>query len=317
MMEVIKANSSSDIKLNKTSIALGTFDGVHLGHQQIIKEAVLRAKECSLQSMIYTFDPHPLQVICPGSGPSLITSLQERIELLKEFEPDYIYVQHFTPAFAALDYREFVVNYLVKSFGAQQLVVGEDFSFGHQGHGDISSLQKLASDYGFNVTAQETVCIDGQRVKSTIIRRLIGEGRMERASSFLGRYFSLSGEVVSGSGRGRGIGYPTANINPPEEIVSPARGVYAVMVDLEGKVFPGVANLGCRPTFNDSSLSMEVHLLDYQGDLYRRELQVEFISYLRPEISFSSPERLKERIGRDIISARRTLEERSLISPGA
>lgn len=289
------------------SIALGNFDGVHRGHQKIIQTAIELAERRGSRSLIFTFHPHPLQLLKGQKAPPLISTLTDRVEIIESLEPDFLFIKEFNQDFASLDHQLFVAQYLYKTFQATDVVVGKDFSFGAGGRGTVETLKAVQKEYGFLVKPLDTVKIDGLKVKSTLIRELILNGSMEEVQRLLGRPFSLSGPVIKGRGRGRMLGIPTANLNPYPHIITPPEGVYVVKVHLNEETYLGVANVGFCPTFPQDIFSIEIHLLAYTGDLYQQQLQVHFFKRIRGEIAFSSQEKLKEQVQRDMCFAQKYL----------
>lgn len=290
-----------------TSLTIGNFDGVHRGHSRLLSLVMDRAAQHGLTSLAVTFDPHPLRVI-RGQTPPFLTTTRQKLELLKASGLDYVLCLEFTPDMAQLSPEEFVERYLVRGLACRHLVIGHDYSFGRGGAGNYDTLLELGEKYGFVTERIEALTINGEVVSSTRIRDLIQQGRVEEAQPLLGRHFQVEGAVIKGSRRGGPlIGVPTANLEITDELV-PLPGVYAVRAEHDGVSYPGVANVGHNPTFNQQALSVEVHLFDFSGDLYGKRLGVSFVSRLRGEIRFSGVEELKQQIHRDIEEGRRLLQ---------
>ncbi len=288
-------------------VAIGNFDGVHLGHRSLLRLAVDCALERGLQSAALSFRPHPLKLLFPERRIFLITSEERKARLIAGCGIDSLVIAPFTHAFADLSAREFAGGVLAERLGAAAVVVGENYTFGRNREGDITRLRELGEEYGFAVVIAPPYLVDGELVSSTKIREAIMQGEIERASRFLGRPCAIVGKVVRGKGRGRSIGFPTANLVSEIELY-PRQGVYVVWVEIEGERHPGVVNIGYNPTFGDTGLTVEAHILDYSGDLYGRKLKIIFVEYLRGERKCRDIDELKELIAADTARARRILE---------
>lgn len=305
-MEVISSLAGLAGRFAKTAVALGTFDGVHAGHQRIIRQAVDLARDSQATSVVFTFSNHPLSVIAPDRCPPLIVSQEYKSRLIAGLGVDVLLSIPFTADFLRLTPGQFI-GLLVESLRPVFLVVGDNYNFGHRGAGNADTLREAGRDLGFAVIIPPTVVVDGQPVSSTLIRQHILAGRVEEAARLLGRPFRLSGLVVAGDGRGRTLGFPTANLEATEGQVIPADGVYAVLVEVDGRQYQGVANIGTNPTFNGLSHRTEVHVLGFDGDLYFRTILVDFIARLRGEESFAGAAQLRDQINRDVAAARAIL----------
>ncbi len=287
-----------------TSMTIGVLDGVHRGHRALIDRL-----DHSLRRTVLTFDPHPVEVLRPGTAPRLITTIQERISLLEASGVDCVGVLDLAEIRDQAP-EEFVEGVLVGKLGAAHLVVGIDFRFGKDRSGDVALMQLLAPGLGFVVETIDLVSEDGAPVSSSRIRGLVEEGRVGDAASLLGRWYALSNTVVDGDKRGRQIGYPTANIRPPERKVVPRTGVYATFVVLDdGARLDAAVNVGVRPTFGGGELLVEAHILDFSDDIYDQEMTVEFVDYLRPELEFDDVDELVGRMGEDVSQARKILDQ--------
>lgn len=289
-------------------VTLGNFDGVHRGHGEIMRRAVERARSRGERAIAVTFHPHPLAVLSPRQAPLLLTSLRQRLALLALAGVEITFVQHFNPRFAALGAEEFVRVYLLERLRASHVVVGYRVGFGHGRSGNAELLFRLGKKYNFGVEVVSPVSAGGLMVSSSAIRRAVQEGDLDAAEQMLGRRYSVEGRVTTGHRRGKNLGFPTANINV-QGLQTPPDGVYAVHATLHGQVFPAVANLGFNPTFGDCQRALEVHVLDFEGNLYGRRLEVTFVRRLRGEQRFSSGDELARQIERDIALARRILSE--------
>jgi phosphoribosyl 1,2-cyclic phosphate phosphodiesterase len=285
-------------------IAIGNYDGIHLGHQHVLQFAMMRAKDSGGVSTALTFEPPPLKVLRPDSAPLRISTNQQRIEWFGALGMEAAVVLPFTPELACLSPEDFVDEILVRQLQVRAVVVGDNFHFGHRQLGDVKFLRELGMRYGFEVVVHTPVARDGKIISSTLIRKQIAAGDVTHAARLLGRPFVLTGEVVRGTGTGRKFLFPTLNLKPDQELL-PARGVYITRTVLEGEASShrSVTNIGMRPTFNGSSLTIETHLLDYSGNFAPKHIEVRFWKHLRSEQKFASPEDLRLQIARDISSA--------------
>ena len=295
-----------------SAIAIGVFDGVHSGHAEVLRQAASRAAQLGgLRRVALTFDRHPRSVVNPAEAPVLLTSVEERIQLLEALGIELVGVLPFD---AVRDRApdSFISDILVRTLGARLVTVGSDFRFGRGRAGDVASLRSAGADYGFEVDAVELVSADGSPVSSTTIRSLILDGDVRGAADLLGRRFQLAGIVVRGDQRGRTIGFPTANVLPDPAYAVPRRGVYAATVwidDPEMGHRDAVVNIGVRPTFGGDHEVVEAHLLDYDGDLYGRKIGIEMVERIRDEQTFDGIDALVAQIRRDEQVARSVLAE--------
>lgn len=286
-------------------LALGVFDGVHLGHQAVIARAVESAAAGGCAGVL-TFDPNPLQVLAPAKAPSkLLASLDHKAGILDELSVDFLVALPFDRAMAAMPAEEFI-DRLVAA-GAVTLVAGEDWRFGHNRAGDRALLEALAESWGFRFEAVAPVMMDGERISSTRIRQAIRDGNLASAAAMLGRPYSVAGRVLHGRQLGRQLGFPTANLEKSDEQYPPD-GVWAVWVGTpDGGRWPGVANLGVKPTVEGRGRSLEVHLIDWKSELYGEILEVEWVAFLRAEKRFSSLDELRTAIAADVVAAGQVL----------
>jgi riboflavin kinase/FMN adenylyltransferase len=303
-MKLFQGIADAHGQLRGCGLALGNFDGVHLGHQALFREAKRLGRAACL-----TFEPHPGKVLQPELAPKLITLLPRKLELLEACELDATIVQPFTPEYAKTSAASFEAAVL-DELGAKLLVVGYDFTYGAERAGTVEHLRRAAAARGALVDVVPPVTVDGVVVSSSKVREYILEGRVSAARRLLGRYFDLDGAVVPGQGRGRSIGFPTANVDTANEL-RPAPGVYAVRVQPRGSNEPrpsawlgGAANIGVKPTFGGTQVTIEIHLLDFSGDLYGRALRVQFVERLRAEQRFGSAAELASQIAKDVERAR-------------
>lgn len=290
-------------------VTVGTFDGIHLGHQQVLREIVERAVSTGARSVLVTFDRHPLEVVRPEAAPEVLTTPDEKKEFLATTGLDYLVFLTFTPALSRLTPREFVEQILLDRIGVSELVIGYDHGFGQDRSGDAETLRQVGRERGFGVDVVAPVTAGGDTVSSTRIRRAVQEGDVELARRGLGRPYSVLATVVRGEGRGAGLGFPTANLEVAgSRKLVPGPGIYAVRVSGAGLAdAPGALHLGPRPTFAGSPPSMEVHLLDWSGDLYGRTVRVDFIARIRGVERFDSVESLVARMHRDVAEVRSRL----------
>jgi riboflavin kinase/FMN adenylyltransferase len=296
--------------LRAPAVAIGNFDGVHRGHQALVAEAGRAAAALGGEPGVLTFDPHPARFFAPALAPPMIVSLDRRLELLGEAGAAFALVEPFDAALAAMDPDRFVEEVLVRALGARHVVVGWDFSFGKGRAGNGARLQALGAQHGFGVTIVPAVTVDGLVCSSTKVREFLLEGRIDGANLLLGRRFDLTGPVVTGAGRGRGIGVPTANLHNEGEL-APKTGVYAALAsraDRPTEVWKAAVNVGTNPTFvQQGGVTIEAHLLDFDGDLYGARLRLEFVARLRDERRFPSVEALIAQIRDDVVRAREIL----------
>lgn len=282
-------------------VTLGVFDGVHIGHQKVLRETVAWARRMDGEAVVVTFDRHPESVIS-SKGPLMITSLRHRLILFESFDIDVCLVLKFDVALAAMSAPDFVREIIHNWLQARGLVWGFDCRFGKGAQGDLRLLESLAPTYNFQVCSVEPVVLDGRVVKSTAIREAIIRGELQFASRMLGRPYSLLGTVVHGDHRGRTLGFPTANLDSHHE-VRPPRGIYSCRVTLGSQTYRALTSLGVRPTFAHMGAPreiVEVHIIGFEGDLYGQDLDVRFVRRLRDERKFPSPQALVEQIKRDI-----------------
>ena len=303
-MQIVENLAAFDTRAYpKPVLALGNFDGVHLGHQAIFQHVVARAREVAGTSMMFTFEPHPLQVLAPEKAPPLLTTYEQKIRLIAAFGITVGLRVPFTEQFARQEPMEFVREVLGRRLGIHEVVVGHDFRFGHRRAGTVDFLQAQAEHFGYQVTVIPAIMQDDTVVSSSNIRRLLLEGHVEQAARLLGRYYAIEGPVVEGFRRGRQLGFPTANVRSINAIV-PRKGVYAVRVEWEKRLYPGVANVGYNPTFGNQALSVEAHLFDVDVHLYGATVCVEFLHRLRDERKFASVAELAAQIACDAQEAR-------------
>lgn len=296
-------------------VTIGNFDGVHVGHQRLLELTCAKARKKNLVSVVVTFDPHPLTVILGKSTPPFLTTTRQRLGFISEHGPHVALVLEFTRDMAALEPEEFVRRYLVEGLNMRELVIGYDYAMGKGRRGNCELLTKLGRDMGFGVEQLAPVIVGGAVVSSTRIRDMVQLGNVWDARPLLGRFFEVCGTVVDGKKRGAAmLGFPTANLLPEGNLL-PKPGVYAVWAVLDGEPLAAVANVGYNPTFGDTGLTLETHIMDFSRDIYGKRLIVQFVQRLRSERKFESLEALKERIGEDVRLGRIILES-SEAQPG-
>ena len=305
---VFDTDKSENVKYSVVTI--GTFDGVHIGHKAIIEKLKEQAKKLNCESVIITFSPHPRMVVNNDSKILLLTTLEEKKELIEKLGVDKLYVINFTKDFAKKTYQEFLTETIVLKNKAKHLIIGYDHKFGKDRAGDKTNLMELTKENNIGITIVNPQEINGMVVSSTKIRNALLDGNLELANTMLGRNYKVKGKVIEGSKRGRTLGFPTANIEPYEKNkLLPQNGVYLVKVFLENREYPGVLNIGLRPTFNNRVEPIaEVHLLDFNQDIYGMEISIEFIKRLRDEKKFNSKEELITQIKKDIKEVRKILK---------
>lgn len=287
-------------------VALGNFDGVHLGHRAILKAAVERARAAAGTALALTFEPQPAKILSPERAPRLIVAPEDKLEMLAAAGLDAVIVLDFTLALSRLTPREFARDYLVGRIDAREVVVGHSVSFGHRRAGNAAVMVELGGELGFTATVVGPVRVGALEVSSTRIRRLIAAGDLRTAAALLGRNHFLSGVVVPGDGRGRRLGFPTANLKSATECVPP-HGIYATRVVLPGATYPSATSIGVRPTFGRSEPTIETYIFDFDRDLYGTRVRVEFVERIRDELRFESVEALKEQMALDVRRAREIL----------
>jgi riboflavin kinase/FMN adenylyltransferase len=284
-------------------LTIGNYDGIHLGHRQIIKRVRGRARELSGVSMLMTFNPHPLSMLNPGKHLGTITPLPLKVKLIAETGIDVLFVLHFTRDFSLIEPELFVKDVLAGQLGIKGLIVGYDFRFGKGGRGNVEMLRQLSQIHGFFFEMVDAVTLDGDKIGSNRVRKLILDGDVAKVKTFLARPYMIEGTVVRGDGRGKTIGFPTINVETDSPLL-PRRGVYITEVDINGRTFHSVTNIGYNPTFGGRSISMESHILDFSEEVYGKRVAVLFHQRIRDEIKFDGVDELKGRIAADTEVAR-------------
>ncbi len=302
-MQLIRGIHNITPQVRGCVLTIGNFDGVHLGHQEVLNGLKSKAKLFGLPSTVMTFEPQPQELFSGKNAPARLSRLREKLVLLAKYDIERLLCVRFDAKFSAMSAQDFIEQLLVKKLGVKFLVVGDDFRFGHNRVGDFEMLKRAGLEFGFEVISTQSLKVSKARVSSTLVRAKLAEGDIEQATKMLGHPFVISGRVRHGQKLGRTIGFPTANIALDRK-VSPVQGVFAVQVDLDGEIYQGVANIGQRPTVNGTRIQLEIHLFDFQGDIYGKCLDTHVLHKIRTEIKFDSFELLKEQIKRDVIQAK-------------
>ncbi len=309
-MELIEELEKIRKPYKNAVITIGNFDGVHKGHQALFYEVIEKADSIGGTSVAMTFEPHPIRVLKQNGNPPLITLYEQKVELISRTGLDVLICVPFTREFAAITAKEFVEDILVRRIGMKAIVVGKDYTFGKNREGNLDLLNTYSKRLGFEVIVPQWIKMPNtisDRISSTRIRDLVMEGKVAEAQKLLGRYYQIRGIVAIGRNRGgKLLGFPTANINLQDELC-PKMGVYAVTVECQDKLCKGVANIGYSPTFEDHVFTVEVHILDFNENVYGQKIRVNFVRRIRDEIKFSSISELSEQIKKDIKKARKIL----------
>jgi riboflavin kinase/FMN adenylyltransferase len=308
-MQVFRTLEEVAGNFDRVCLAIGAFDGIHLGHQRVIGQARDDARTKGVRSVVLTFDPHPMRILQPDKALQLLTSTEHKLKLLEKMGVDASLVLDFDKSFSLLPAEKFIET-VAKTNCVQEICVGTRFRFGHNRAGDVRLLETLAPKYGFVAREIKPVQLDEEMISSTAIRQYVLRGQLDRAAAMLGRQFSVLGTVVPGDHRGREIGFPTANLNPHDEVLPPD-GVYVVRVWLGQGSFGGVANIGKRPTFElrNTQRILEVHILNFDAAIYGQNVEVEFAKKLRDEKRFDSVDTLRVQITADLQIARKLLAQ--------
>jgi riboflavin kinase / FMN adenylyltransferase len=304
-MEFVRNLHNFSASLQGCVATIGNFDGVHLGHQLIIKQLQDTAKLTNLPAVLMTFEPHPQEYFSPNNAPARLMRLREKIISLRKYSIDQVVCLKFNQPLADLSADDFIRNILVDKLAIRRLVIGDDFRFGNKRKGDINTLELSGRKYGFDVIRSITCEVDDQRVSSTLIRKLLANGNLAQAEKLLGRPYSICGRVAHGDKRGRDMGYPTMNIDLHRQR-SPVAGIFATKIyGLGEAILPAVTSIGTRPVFNGVNVRLEAHVLDFDAEVYGEYVCVELLQQLRPEQNFASVDELKGQIETDIVEARK------------
>lgn len=304
-MEIVSLSSPIPQKAKGCSIALGNFDGVHKGHQEIIARTLEIAKKSGTKSAVMTFEPHPVSLFNPNIENFRLTTLSQKAKRLAALGIDFLFAVDFNAEFAAITAEKFIQDILVSKLEVANVIIGYDFIFGHKRGGNGDMLKSMSSKCNYNFTQVDAVGEDGAIFSSTKIRQKLASGDLAQVKLMLGHNHVIAGKIEHGDNRGKSIGFPTINIDSGN-ILRPKSGVYAVKINIEGdnKSYNGVANIGTKPTFGENSQTLEVHIFDFDKDIYGKNVEIEFIEYIRDERKFDNIEQLQAQIAEDCIKGR-------------
>jgi riboflavin kinase/FMN adenylyltransferase len=308
-MKVLRSLQAARGLLRRSIVTIGNFDGVHRGHQVILGRVHREAEVRCTASVVLTFDPHPVSIVRPEAAPLALMTLRDRLDTLAGEGIDFAVVQRFSKSFASISAEDFVRRFLVETLDAELLLVGDDLNFGRDRRGNVAMLTEAGARYGFGVEVVAPVDVDGVVARSSAIRRLVAEGDVSAAAKLLGRAHFVRGRVAHGAGRGRGLGFATANLEASTPLV-PGDGVYVTVARLGRRRIDSVTSIGSTPTFGGGARAIEAHLFADLGDLYGKPLVLEFLEKIRDQKKFESPAALVEQIGRDVARAREVLAAR-------
>ena len=307
-MNIIRGTKNIKGPISYPVVAIGNFDGVHVGHQILFRKAAKLARASGGTAIAFTFEPHPLKVLAPNKLPSLLTTFRKKMELIEECGIDLVVCADFNRQFSDQHPRDFARDILAEAIGVKEVIVGFDYAFGRGREGTVRYLKQMGKEYEFRTHIINPVKLNGHLVSSSYVRELIEDGKVEAASEFLGRYYSIPGPVIEGYKTGQAIGFPTANLDT-SRIKIPGTGVYAVWIKLQAKIYNGVVNVGFNPTFGRDTLSVEAHIFDFDEKIYGQEIEIVFIRRIRSEINFKSADQLVEQIRKDIKTAKTILAD--------
>lgn len=311
-MKIIKYSKNLILPKKNRYIALGVFDGVHLGHQKLIKSAVNKAKKNNGVSIVITFDPHPDKIIIPENNVFLLTTLKEKINLIKSLNVDILLIIKFTKMISRMIPKAFISNILVDSLKVRELFVGFNYKFGFQGKGNIDCLKEYGKMYNFKTNISEPEIINNTILSSTKIKEYISQGDIEKAKRLLGHKIIISGKVIPGKGRGKELlNYATANIEMPLEKIIPADGVYLAEITVSNQKYYGLMNIGIRPTFKETQRTIEVHIINFNQNIYNTKVTIDILKKIRNERYFNNTELLKKQIEKDILIASKLIDKRN------
>jgi len=296
--------------ITNSVVTIGNFDGVHWAHQKIFKKVIERARDLHGTSVAITFEPHPIKVMSPTKAKPLITLLEQKKELIINQGIDLLLIIAFSKKFAAISPRDFVKDILVDKLAVKEIVVGYDYAFGHNRQGNIEVLREMGSLFNFNVQQVDPVYVENDLVSSTSIRNLVMEGNVGGAEKLLGRNYQIRGKVIRGMNRGGSLlGYPTANLKFTDELI-PKEGVYIVLINIDGKTYQGLTNIGYNPTFKNKALSVETYIFNLPAHIVNQKIKVNFLCRLRDEITFTSSKELSQQIDKDVNQAREFFQKK-------
>lgn len=301
-MKIINVDNTNENQFN-TAIALGNFDGVHIGHQKLIETMLEQAKEKNLLPSMMIFENHTKSFVY-GNGPRLLNTNSQKNEFLEKLGVRTLYTMKFNEHIMTLSPEDFVKEILLKKLNCSLVVVGTDYRFGHKASGNVGMLKDIGKRLGLQVRVVEPVYYKDEIVSSTLVRQLLSEGNIRDANRLLGRPFGIVGEVINGKGLGKRLGVPTANIKPAGKYVVPKKGVYRTITRVNERYYPSATNVGINPTFSEQELKVETYILDFDQSIYGLEIEVYFMEYIRPEIKFENTDKLKQKMDEDIAYVR-------------
>ena len=307
-MKIFRQIEDPSLSMSGSVVTMGNFDGIHLGHQTLILRTVEDSKQQGFPSTVLTFEPHPLRVLAPERAPLLILSYDDKLALFQSFGVDIVIAQSFDRQFASIAADDFVRRFLVDRLKARKLWVGRDLRFGQSRRGEVNDLVRLAADGGFQVGVLDPILLQGVRISSSRIRQLVQEGRVDEVKPMLGRYHFVSGRVVTGHRRGRDLGFPTANISSPTEVV-PVNGIYATLLQIKNEQWLSVSSIGVNPTFGDGPRTIESFILDFDGDIYGEPVKLSFVKRIREERKFVMIKDLVAQMHEDVNRAKAIFKE--------
>ncbi|MHC2995712.1 MAG: bifunctional riboflavin kinase/FAD synthetase [Candidatus Atribacteria bacterium] len=313
-MEIIKYSKNLILPKRNRYIALGVFDGVHLGHQKLIKYTVNKAKKNNGVSIVITFNPHPEKIIIPENNVFLLSTLEEKINLIKDLNADIFLIIKFTKMISRMSPKDFIRNILVDNLKVKELFVGFNYKFGFQGKGNVDCLKEYGKMYNFKTNILKPEIINKTIISSTKIKEYINLGDIEKAKRLLGHNIIISGRVIPGKGRGKELlNFATANIETPLEKIIPANGVYLVEITISNQKYHGLINIGVRPTFKEIKRTIEAHIINFNHNIYNKRITINILKKIRNERFFSNTELLKKQIEKDISIARKIIDKRNNI----
>lgn len=305
-MEILRHSEDRNLSISKPILSMGNFDGIHLGHQALLQRVVQEAKSQGGRSVVLTFEPHPLKILAPERAPRLILAHKDKMRLFQSSGVEVVIIQAFNPTFANVEAEEFVRHYLIDRLKVHKIWVGRDLRFGKGRKGRVEHLIRWGAEGGLKVGIVEPIQLEGAPISSSRIRKLIEQGDVHEVHRFLGRYHFVSGRVAPGHQRGRNLGFPTANIVTRIEVL-PLDGIYATFLQVDGRLWPSVTNVGFNPTFGEGPRTIESYIFDFQEDLYGQQVSLFFIKRIREEKKFPSPDLLVKQMKKDVLSAQEIL----------
>ena len=313
-MEIFRHIEDFRLSVSGSVVTLGNFDGIHLGHQALIRSSVEEGRRSGGPSVVLTFEPHPLKILAPSRAPKLILAHKDKMRLFQSFGVDIVVIQNFDTSFANLQAEDFVRRFLVERLKIKKIWVGRDLRFGKGRKGTVDDLIRWGAVFGFGVGTVEPIVVEGNRVSSSRIRQLVEEGRVEEVLPLLGRHHFISGRVVSGHRRGRELGFPTANISSRNEVL-PLDGIYATLLQLGDQQLISVSNIGVNPTFGEGPRTIESFILDFDGDIYGESVKLSFVKRIRGERKFDSVDQLVAQMRCDVTAAESIFNQLRVTGP--